>query len=326
MARNAEVGGLSLPPRPTSLFARSDLGAHTPFNRFVDIRNFDAVKSAMSDFLPTVVIHLAAQALVLDGVAKPHETVDVNVRGTLNVLEAARFAPSIEQVLVVSTDKVYRNDGRLTGYSEDACLGGSDPYSASKAAADLIAQAWATTFDFPQLSICRAGNVIGGGDDSRQRLLPDIIRSLVNNEPISLRSPTSIRPWQHVLDCLNGYACLLERRAELAPIEVFNFGPSPDALWTVEEVASIASREWGTSSGELPFSRSAENRHEARTLSLNAEQAFARLAWQPLFDVPAAVRAAVEWERACLGGATPLEFTQGQVSDFLRKVSRRRDA
>jgi CDP-glucose 4,6-dehydratase len=317
-ARGVEVGGLSLPPRPGALSARCDNLRALPFNRFTDIRDLAAVRSALSSFRPNVVVHLAAQALVLDGVSKPHETVDVNVNGTLNVLEAARSVETIEQIVVVSTDKVYRNDGRLDGYPETAPLGGSDPYSASKAAADLIAQAWATTLDYPKLSICRAGNVIGGGDDSPQRLLPDIIRSLSCNEPVSLRSPDSVRPWQHVLDCLSGYVTLVERRAELQGLEVFNFGPSSGLLHSVLDVAYMAMEEWGETGKVQPVTFSGTNKHEAQTLSLNAELAAERLSWQPQFSVREAVQATIAWERATLEGSPPEEVTRGQVDEFLQ--------
>lgn len=310
-----EVGGVALAPRDTSISGRSRLSDCLSFSQIGDVRDPGVINAALQRFRPQVIFHLAAQALVLEGVSDPYLTSSTNVLGALNLMAAVGERTDIEQVIVVSTDKVYRNDDRASGYTENDCLGGTDPYSASKAAADILVGAWASSIPFPQVTICRAGNVIGGGDDSAHRLLPDVVRSLAASHPVSLRFPDAIRPWQHVLDCLWGYVTVMNKRAELGSVEAFNFGPSYTEAKSVSEVASLAIKHWGAE-GSTHIFHGQPNPHEHRMLMLDSALARTRLGWQPCLDVPTAVQWSMDWERAALRGEDLLTITERQVRRY----------
>jgi CDP-glucose 4,6-dehydratase len=197
-----EVSGISLNPVEGSLFSRVRPRDLLNADVRLDIRDAAAVHEQIARIAPDVVIHLAAQPLVRESYRDPRGTFDTNVWGTINVLEATRRTESVQATLIVTTDKVYRNDGRSTGYVESDPLGGHDPYSASKAMADLATQSWRASYPGTPIAIARAGNVIGGGDVSPDRLMPDLIAAFATGTPARIRNPRAIRPWQHVLDCL----------------------------------------------------------------------------------------------------------------------------
>ena len=230
------VHGLSLPPEKESLYNILDLKAAMNSETLSDIRNFDTTKKYFEDVNPEVIIHLAAQALVSESYLNPIETIDTNTVGTFNVLKAAENLKNLKCVLNVTTDKVYRIDGRTTPYFETDSLGYTDPYGTSKAAADLIAQSWIHKDKHYAVGIARAGNVIGGGDFGKFRLIPDIYRSLKTKIPVEIRHPESIRPWQFVLDCLNGYLKFVNFMIESKSSDILNFGPDERDFKNVDEV------------------------------------------------------------------------------------------
>ena len=203
-ARGHTVSGISLQPETNSLFIQANVQKFLERDIRCDINESSKLTSYFNETKPDVVIHLAAQALVRESYNNPITTFETNVMGTLNVMKASQQLRDLKGQLIVTTDKVYKNMNKTSGYVESEALGGQDPYSASKAMADIAAQSWLSSFDNPPTAIARAGNVIGGGDICADRLIPDLIQSYSNGSKPKLRAPNSIRPWQHVLDCLNG--------------------------------------------------------------------------------------------------------------------------
>ena len=225
---------------------------------------------------PDVIFHLAAQPLVIESYKNPSKTIYSNVIGTMNLLEAIRQETQISKVLMVTTDKVYRNVGKSNGYEESEMLGGDDPYSVSKSMADLLIQSWSKSFKMPMTSIVRGGNVIGGGDRSENRLIPDLVKSINRNEPIKVRNPNSIRPWQHVLDCLNGYLSAVEYLNSFdVENHIWNFGPDDNHQLSVQEVCQLALSKWpGGSNISIEYGNSEPNTHkESEILTLNSNKA-----------------------------------------------------
>jgi CDP-glucose 4,6-dehydratase len=244
----------------------------------------------------------------------PDETISTNVTGTMNVLEASRKSDSLLGQIIVTTDKVYRNVAKREGYVESDPLGGDDPYSASKAMADILAQSWARSFEGPPMAIARAGNVIGGGDVSRDRLLPDLMRSFARGETARIRYPEAVRPWQHVLDCLNGYLHLSDALLDGRGAGAWNFGPPPANVVSVGEVADIAAQLWGADArwevegGDHP--------HEAAFLTLDSTKARTQLGWRDRLDVEQSISWVVEWHQRVLGGEAPRDVTSEQIRRF----------
>ncbi|MFZ4497882.1 MAG: CDP-glucose 4,6-dehydratase, partial [Candidatus Nanopelagicales bacterium] len=205
-----QVSGLALDPEPGALFETAKLHPLLAHDIRADIRDSANVMDALRVTAPDVVIHLAAQPLVRESYLNPRWTFETNVMGTMNVLEAVQQTPSVKTQLIITTDKVYRNVNQVAGYVEPDPLGGDDPYSASKAMADLLTHSWVTSFGGPPTAVARAGNVIGGGDVCKDRLIPDVIAALASGKAPVLRYPNAVRPWQHVLDCINGYLMLVD--------------------------------------------------------------------------------------------------------------------
>ena len=220
--------------------------------------------------------------------------------------------------MIVTTDKVYRNDGRATGYVEEDALGGDDPYSASKAMADLLTQSWVRSFSSPPTAVARAGNVIGGGDYSTERLLPDVMRACSEGRSPQIRNPGAVRPWQHVLDCLNGYSLLadhiLARGDTSIPAEPWNFGPDASRIVPVGEVTSMALNAWGVPGGWLHHT--SEDFPEAATLSLDSAKARMELAWRDRLSIQQAVDWTVEWYRGIDGGAGARAMCLDQIRRY----------
>lgn len=241
-SRGHEVSGISLHAVDGGIFRRAGVELELKHHVIQDIRDRDGLNSAIELISPDVVIHMAAQPLVLESYKSPVETFDTNVTGTLNLLAGCAEVESIKAIVVVTTDKVYRDDG-IGEYGESSPLGGHDPYSASKAMADILAQSWRNLKPRYQLGIARAGNVIGFGDVSENRLIPDINRGLRGRKEVLVRNPDAVRPWQHVLDCLNGYTLYADALLAGLPLPtsgVLNFGPAPDSYRSVGELASLA--------------------------------------------------------------------------------------
>ncbi|WP_006247523.1 CDP-glucose 4,6-dehydratase [Mycolicibacterium tusciae] len=314
LSRGHQVSGLALDPVEGSLFDRVSLADQLVSDFRVDIRDVEATTAAASAAAPDVVVHMAAQPLVRESYRNPHYTYVTNAIGTLNVLEAVAASSSVRAHVVVTTDKVYRNVGQEDGYDEADPLGGDDPYSASKAMADLLAQSWVRSFPGPPTAVARAGNVIGGGDVSRDRLLPDLISAYAHGEAPRLRFPRAVRPWQHVLDCLNGYLTLVDALLAGRGLGQWNFGPGRDSFVEVGQVATLAADLWGGGAHwELD---GGDHPREADLLALDASKAQRELGWRNRLGFRDAVGWTIEWERRVYKGSDALAVTREQIAAF----------
>lgn len=296
----AEVVGIALPPpEGPSAFAALRVGDVLAADHRADIRDGAELSRLLRAARPDIVLHLAAQAFVGRSYREPAETFATNVQGTVNLLEALRGTPGIAAALIVTSDKVYRNDGQGRAFTEADRLGGDDPYSASKAAAELAVASWRASFaaELPPIATARAGNVIGGGDFGEQRLIPDLVRAQIAGETLLIRRPDATRPFQHVLDVLRGYLMLTERLASApadAPLAL-NLGPR-DGEIRVRDLLE----QWGAAAGEPVAWRQLEGpvMEEARRLALDSSLAGRALGWHPLLDTPRAIAATAAWYAA----------------------------
>ena len=297
----ASVHGYSLePPTQPSFFTETRLQRRLARTTVGDIRNFAELISALKQAKPDIIIHMAAQPLVRESYNTPVETFAANVIGTVNVLEAARQVGTAKAIVNITTDKCYENKEWLWPYRENDRLGGHDPYSASKACAEIAAAAYRNSFLAGaniHLASVRAGNVIGGGDWATDRLIPDFLRALDAGETLKIRSPNAIRPWQHVLEPLSGYLLLAEKLYEGGETfaEAWNFGPNDEDAksvgWIVEKLSSqIPGARWETENTVQP--------HEAGLLKLDSSKAKAKLGWTPRWNLEAALRKTTEWHQA----------------------------
>jgi CDP-glucose 4,6-dehydratase len=312
----ADVHGLSLKPATEPslhhLLGHADDG-------FGDVRDAALVASRLQAAAPDVVFHFAAQPLVRAGYRDPVLTYATNVMGTAHVLDAVRAAPSVRAIVVITTDKVYENHGHGRPFAEDDRLGGHDPYSNSKAAAELVAQCYRDSFftadDAPRLATARAGNVIGGGDWSEDRLVPDVVRSLVAGRKVALRYPDAVRPWQHVLEPLHGYMALAEKLLvdpANAPLAV-NFGPEPEGFATVAGIVDAMSQALGGAGWEqAPGPHPAE----AAVLTLAIDRAREALGWRPRLPMQQTVRWTADWYGAWRAGADMRAVTLRQIEAY----------
>ena len=328
LERGHEVSGIALAPEPDALFARAGLSDVLERDVRRDIRDFEGLRADVASIAPDVVVHMAAQPLVRASYALPRETIETNVVGTMNVLESVRALECVQAQVIVTTDKVYRNVGQSAGYVESDALGGHDPYSASKAAADLITQSWVSSFDLPPTAIVRAGNVIGGGDVSSDRLLPDLMRAFASGTAAVIRYPDAIRPWQHVLDCLSGYLSVVDALLAGSGQGEWNFGPGEQGFVTVGEVADLAVDAWeaATPPESAPSARweysGDEHPHEASILALDASKATSHLAWRNVLDVKEAIEWTVNWQLRAHEGEDPRTLTLDQIAAFEGLLSR----
>jgi CDP-glucose 4,6-dehydratase len=297
----ADVVGVSLAP-PTSPNHWDLLRLGITEHR-LDIRDASAVAEAVSRAQPEIVFHLAAQSLVRRSYRDPLETWSTNVVGTANLLEACRQVPNLRAIVIVTSDKCYENREEARSHCETDRLGGRDPYSASKAAAELVAASYRHAFfdraSTPLLATARAGNVIGGGDWSEDRLIPDLVRAVAAGSKLEMRSPNATRPWQHVLESLSGYILLGQKllEGERACAGAWNFGPRPDDNCTVAEVLTRMRTFWPTLAWHL--TAQLEPR-EAQHLSLDSSKAREELGWRPVWSLDAALGATTEWYRRYL--------------------------
>lgn len=295
-----------------------------------DVRDGAKVKDAFATSQPEVILHLAAQSLVRRSYRDPAETFATNVMGTVNVLEAVRVAPSVRAVVIVTSDKCYQNRELVWGYREEDPLGGHDPYSASKACAEMVVTAYRRSFfelDNSQVAIAtvRAGNVIGGGDWAEDRLVPDAIRALQRNEPLLLRNPNSMRPWQHVLEPLAGYLMLAQRLYQEGRkwACAWNFGPSYEESVTTSELADLIIREWGA--GSWQAASLTDSPHEAGYLKLDSSKARTFLGWRALLTPAEAVDLTVEWYREAVSenGARLFGMSSRQIQSYESRLESR---
>jgi CDP-glucose 4,6-dehydratase len=318
-----QVSGLSLDPEPGSLYEAGGLDELIRHDIRGDIRSADTVRAAVETTSPDAVYHLAAQPLVRESYLDPRTTIEINVMGTYNVIEAISTVPTIQASVIVTTDKVYRNVNQVQGYTESDPLGGHDPYSASKAMADILAQSWLLSFPGSPMAIARAGNVIGGGDVCQDRLMPDLMRGFSEGSDVSLRYPEAVRPWQHVLDCLTGYQLLMQELVARNPTVLeqptWNFGPGPANFRTVGEVADLAAQMWGSpTSWSVPAQA---HPHEAELLALDATVARQRLNWADRLDFSQAIEWTVEWTKNVNAGMDPRAATTSQIAQYVSLVS-----
>lgn len=320
----AKVVGYALKPNTNpNLFEIAEI-SNGIISIFGDIRDFDKLLATFSENKPEIVIHMAAQPLVLYSYQNPIETYSTNVMGTVHLLEAVRKTPSVRAVVNITTDKCYENREWIWGYRENEPMGGYDPYSNSKGCAELVSSAYRTSFfnhkskeySVVSLATVRAGNVIGGGDWSNARLLPDILNAFIRGDVVSIRNPQSIRPWQHVLEPLRGYLTLAERLFDYGAnyAEGWNFGPNDEdakpVSWIVNQMANLWGEEaaWKIDEGIHP--------HEANYLKLDIAKARSRLNWHPALKLEDALKLIVEWTRHYSAGKNMRNFTLKQINDY----------
>tara|TARA_R110002126_G_scaffold110918_1_gene248367 strand:- start:80484 stop:81569 length:1086 start_codon:yes stop_codon:yes gene_type:complete len=320
-----EIMGYALPPESTpNHFELLQLERHIT-HVSGDVRDFDALNEAMQSFKPEYVFHLAAQALVKKSYQDPLLTISSNVSGSANLLEAVRQCGSVRSLVYITSDKCYENVEWVWGYRENDRLGGHDPYSASKAAAELIFSAYVNSYfnTRPELGAAstRAGNVIGGGDWAADRIIPDCIRAIEQEQVIELRNPTATRPWQHVLEPLAGYLVLADRLREQPTnyAGAWNFGPSTEEVRTVHEVAITMIEHLGK--GTVEIQGAGEHQHEAQLLQLSCDKAHQKLGWYPRWDVTKTLEATASWYKMILAGSDAEAITRQQVYDYFPELS-----
>ena len=313
----ADVNGLARkPPTTPSLYSLLELSGEMK-SHTVDLADLEGLHTVVSALRPEIVLHMAAQALVPDSYRDPAATWQTNVLGTINLLEALRGSEDLKAVLVVTSDKVYENPERGEPFTEGDRLGGADPYSSSKAATEIAVASWRDSFfrDVCPVATARAGNVIGGGDWARGRLVPDIVRSIVDNKPINLRNPRAKRPWQHVVDALCGYFLYLEHLATgKQPPLALNFGPRLGEELTVEAVVECLARSFG-----VPLDRKSQpaaDMPEKQTLLLDSSLARQSLGWRPLLSVEEAIAWTAEWFSEWKAGKELTAITDKQLECY----------
>ena len=340
-ALGAELTGYALAPATDpSLFvlARVETGMHSVTG---DVRSLDSLKEALVAARPEVVIHMAAQPLVRESYRTPVETFATNVMGTVHLLEAVRHTPGVRSVVVVTTDKCYQNREWVWPYREDDPMGGHDPYSASKGCAELVTAAWRASFFepaatsaapagadgstnarmAPAVATARAGNVIGGGDWSPDRLVPDILAAFAAGRPVAIRNPQATRPWQHVLEPVGGYLLLAERlfHAPAAHAHAWNFGPEPRDVRPVRAIVDRMAALWGE--GARAVIDAGDHPHEASLLALDIAKARHALGWQPRLGLDRALGLTVDWARAHARGEDLRAITLAQIEAYLHLPS-----
>ena len=322
---NVSVEGYALTPETNpNHFTLLNIDYKTTFGNILDQ---DKLNFAISEAHPDIIFHLAAQALVRPSYNDPITTYETNVIGTLNVLEAARKCKSVKAIVLITTDKVYENKESEYPYKETDELGGYDMYSSSKACCEILIKSYRNSFFNIKeyglnhkvlIASARAGNVIGGGDWSIDRLISDIVKASLKKEKVIIRNPKSVRPWQHVLDCLYGYVLLgsnlLEGKMEFA--EAWNFSPFSNEAKNVEDITCIAKRSWKDI--DIDFDKPSENFHEAALLILDNSKAISKLGWKPVWNIEQAIEKTIEWYKIYYEQSKIL--TENNISDYLKKI------
>ncbi len=294
-----------------------------------DVRDYDRLQSVFSRFEPEIVFHLAAQPIVRESYRNPKLTFDTNIGGTVNLLECVRRTDSVKAVVVITSDKCYKNFEWEWGYRECDILGGKDPYSSSKACSELICRSYYDSFFsgkvFPRVATARAGNVIGGGDWAYDRIIPDCVKAFIKREAVVMRNPMSVRPWQHVLEPLSGYlwlgALLLEKGSAKSG-DAYNFGPLYDFNQTVQEVVRQFSEHWEGSRWLISGNKS-EKRQESGVLNLNCDKARHFLKWHALLTLEETIRMTADWYKShYLENCNMYQFSIKQINDYIEKAAR----
>jgi CDP-glucose 4,6-dehydratase len=311
------------PPTNPSLFEVASVTAGMASIKG-DVRDLVHFRESMQSAQPEIVIHMAAQPLVRQSYQDPVETYSTNVMGTVNLFESVRSTPSVKAVVNVTTDKCYENREWVWGYREKDPMGGYDPYSSSKGCAELLSTAYRSSFFNPKeygkhgvtVATARAGNVIGGGDWARDRLVPDILEAFGKAKPAQIRNPHAIRPWQHVLEPLRGYLMLAERSVKEGPkyAQPWNFGPNDEDAKPVSWVATELAKRWGNNSAWN--AATGDRPHEAHYLKLDISKARAELGWNPRLGIAGALDLIIDWTKACAAGQDMNEFTLMQIANY----------
>ncbi|MEY4572259.1 MAG: hypothetical protein RLZ10_1485 [Bacteroidota bacterium] len=323
MELGANVRGYALKPHDESHFKFLGLEYLMP-QVYADIRDFECLKLEIDTFKPDIVIHLAAQALVRKSYDNPRETFETNLMGSVNLLEAVKSCESIRSLVFITSDKCYENVEWVWGYRENDALGGHDPYSASKAAAEIAFSSYSRSFFLSRSNLgvasARAGNVIGGGDWSADRIIPDCIRAAKSDSKLILRNPNSTRPWQHVLEPLSGYLMLgyyLYRNPE-SYSGSWNFGPDTSNHKTVYQVATKIIKSIG--SGSIEIDKAGSEFHEARLLQLNCDKAHQLLGWLPRWHADESIDMTADWYRRYLLGEPVVDITKMQLLEYFKEL------
>lgn len=316
----AEVTGIGLPPKThPSLYTLLQLDEHID-SALIDIRNLQALSKFICAKDPEIVFHLAAQPLVLESYRQPQETFSVNVQGTVNVLECLRCLKSIRAAVLITTDKVYKNNNQVHPYRETDTLGGHDPYSASKAACELVIDSYRSSFfqiNGPNMASVRAGNIIGGGDWSQDRLIPDAIRAWSNGRELEIRHPNSVRPWQHVLEPLNAYLVLAQHLwVSDALSGAFNFGPPPQSRATVMELLTLG-KDFFPYHGTKVLPSDGKHVHEAGLLSLDSSKAAAMAGLRSKWSLTKSVQRTLSWYLQFSMGRSALSLCDQDIDEYL---------
>ena len=319
----AEVKGYALnPPTSPSLFDEAKVGKVID-SQIGDIRDQDALYESMLEFNPDILIHMAAQPLVRYSYDAPIETYEVNVIGTAKVLEVARNCTNLKSIVNVTTDKCYENDGRTQGYKESDPMGGHDPYSSSKGCAELVTLSYKRSFLQSQgvsIASVRAGNVIGGGDWANDRLIPDILRSFENGNPVVVRNPKATRPWQHVLEPLSGYLILAHKLYDNCDKydEGWNFGPDDKDVKSVDWILDKMTSKWPDSSWNIDHG---SNPHEADFLRLDISKAKSKLGWKPVWELSRTLEKIVIWHNAWLNKEDMQVICLSEIEEYTKDMN-----
>ncbi|EAS46285.1 CDP-glucose 4,6-dehydratase [marine gamma proteobacterium HTCC2207] len=317
----AQVKGYALPPSSGSLFSMLDLSLDIDHVEG-DIRDYGKLSEALSDFQPDIVIHLAAQALVRHAYDDPFYTYETNVMGSLNLLRAVDSTPSVKSLVYITSDKCYENLEWVWGYREHDQLGGHDPYSASKACAEIVFSSFVRSYWSKRANFsasARAGNVIGGGDYSKDRIIPDCVSASLENKNVYLRNPNATRPWQHVLEPLSAYL-KLAKSLFLGQIEEqpssWNFGPNIEKEITTGELANMVLETLGSGTVSVDIS---EHPHEAGLLQLNCDKANLKLDWQPRWSGTEAIQMTANWYKSVNQGDCPKKVTDRNIEEYFNE-------
>ena len=321
----ARVHGFALdPPTAPSFFDTARVADVLASDTRADLADLDALRSVLARAQPVAIFHLAAQSLVRESYRDPLATFATNVMGTAHVLEAARAIPATRALVVVTTDKVYENRESMHAYEEHDPLGGHDPYSASKAASEIVAASYRSSFftgndaEAPRIATARAGNVFGGGDWAKDRLVPDALRCFAAGEPLRLRFPAAVRPWQHVLEPVAGYLALAEALLGGGGVQcaqAWNFGPTEQDMASVGDVAAAIARLWGE--GARVEASTDMHPHEAGLLMLDSRRARDTLGWRPRWSLEHALARTLAWQRSWHAGADMQAITLAQIDDYI---------
>ena len=327
MSLGAEIKGFALAPHTkVSLYHETNLSQQM-HSEFGDIRDYERLISSIKAFKPDIVLHLAAQALVRQSYYNPRETYSTNVMGTLNLFEAVRTVGPAKVIINVTSDKCYENKEWFWGYRETDAMGGYDPYSSSKGCAELLTASYRQSYFNPEsyaqhgcaLASVRAGNVIGGGDWSKDRLVPDILNAFQHSQTVMIRHPQAIRPWQHVLEPLTGYLMLAEKLytngADYA--DGWNFGPLPGNERCVGEIVKMLASFWGNSARwDIDLS---SQPHEAHFLKLDCSKAISQLGWSPKWHMQEVIANIVNWHKAWMNGQEMFDYCLSEINDYTKQ-------